>query len=268
MPSHATKSVAPPRRSIAEPATRGPGSSFTAPTIPLSKVAPPISTGLPRPGTVPPPAATAPGHCRPSGARTPTGQIPTPLRSSTPLPPRQPVGAIPEPPAAVRPAFTAPVPPVPRHTGPIPAPAAAAPHHHDAQRRAPHQRTRLAEPEPARCRRFGHRLGDDGHRAGASHADLGPCHAVHPQPHARPHAGVQAHPGRGARASHPSRAPAGQCRRAGDPRRARRGRGRSPAPRRPGHGPARRQQRAGRRGKRQGGRGGGIGARTGRGTLR
>ena len=56
-----------------------------------------------------------------TSARTPTGQIPTPVRMSAPLPPRQmPSSAITGmPPVALA---NAPVPPVPRATGPIPAP--------------------------------------------------------------------------------------------------------------------------------------------------
>ncbi len=128
VPSQPTpvKSVAPPRRPAVEPLlqSRTAATTLAAPSVPATKVSPSLSTSAQRnfgpplpPSTAPTPMPTLPG------ARTPTGQIPTPVRMSAPLPPRQ-TASIPfaAPPAAVTSQAAAPVPPVPRHTGPIPAP--------------------------------------------------------------------------------------------------------------------------------------------------
>jgi competence ComEA-like helix-hairpin-helix protein len=116
VPSQAIKSVAPPRRPIVEPLapSRTAATTLAAPGIPAAKPMPPGLAPQRSFGGPPlPPAATDPALPPPT-ARTPTGQIPTPVRMTAPLPPRQ----AERPPAAA----PAPVPPVPRHTGPIPAP--------------------------------------------------------------------------------------------------------------------------------------------------
>ncbi len=116
-----TRSVAPPRRPAVEPLSpsRTAATTLAAPIIPTARATPPgLAPQRPSgpPSTPPlPPAATAPA-LPPPVARTPTGQIPTPVRMSAPLPPRQPPA---QPPSAT---IGAPVPPVPRNTGPIPAP--------------------------------------------------------------------------------------------------------------------------------------------------
>ncbi len=118
VPSQGTRSIVPPRRPLVEPLapSRTAATTLAAPAIPTVRGAPSISVPQRPLSTAPlPPAATVPATL--PGARTPTGQIPTPVRMSTPLPPRQ----VSVPIANVEPAG-APVPPVPRNTGPIPAP--------------------------------------------------------------------------------------------------------------------------------------------------
>jgi hypothetical protein len=124
VPSQSARSIAPPRRPSVEPLvpSRIAATTLAAPSIPTARGAPSISVPQRPIGSVPlPPAATAPAT--PPGARTPTGQIPTPVRMSAPLPPRQfSTPSVRESGAATADASGAPVPPVPRNTGPIPAP--------------------------------------------------------------------------------------------------------------------------------------------------
>jgi len=116
-----TKSIVPPRRPVAEPliASRTTATTLSAPPMPaVTKLpTPPISTPRPTPLVPPSVPASTPIPRSPSAS----GQIPIPIRSTTMLPTRpQGPGAIQAdaPPAK----STAPVPPVPRHTGSIPAP--------------------------------------------------------------------------------------------------------------------------------------------------
>ena len=109
--------IAPARRTSAEPmAHTRPTTTFTAPPMPMATKLPtpqPMSSlrGSPSvPPSIPPPSARS---------ISPSGQIPAPTRATTSLPIRPPVPVAETPPPTLP---SAPVPPVPRHTGAIPAP--------------------------------------------------------------------------------------------------------------------------------------------------
>jgi hypothetical protein len=109
------KPIAPPRRSTTEPLIP----SYTAPAAPAppKPPAPPSMSSLRGSPVVPPSIpASAPRNLSVSG------QTPAPTRSTTSLParPQDPVTLQIDAPSPSQP--SAPVPPVPRHTGPIPAP--------------------------------------------------------------------------------------------------------------------------------------------------
>jgi competence ComEA-like helix-hairpin-helix protein len=116
------KAVIPPRRPAAEPLVPSRASAATT----LTAAAPP-----PMPPVVKLPTPTPMSSLRGSGAVPPvipgptsrspssSGQISVPTRSTTALPTR-PQGLVP--PQIDAPPSSAPIPPVPRHTGPIPAP--------------------------------------------------------------------------------------------------------------------------------------------------
>ena len=112
------KSIAPPRRPAAEPVIPSrtlPSTTLAPPPMPpVTKLPTPPVVGSPREGSIPPPSIPTPA----SRSIPSSGQLPMPARATTSLP------AKPQGPVTMQmdPAATAPVPPVPRHTGPIPAP--------------------------------------------------------------------------------------------------------------------------------------------------
>jgi len=117
-----TKSIVPPRRPVAEPlnASRTTATTLAAPPMPpVTKLPTPPSVSSPRPNQPAPPTASfsAPALRPP----VTSDQIQIPVRSTTVLPPRPPIpGPVQTDPPPAK--STAPVPPVPRHTGAIPAP--------------------------------------------------------------------------------------------------------------------------------------------------
>jgi hypothetical protein len=115
------KSVAPPRRPAAEPlipSRTAAATTWTAPPMPpAAKLPTPPMSSL-RGSPAVPPSIPAPTYRSPSAS----GQIPAPTRSTMALPTRPQGSGTPQidvPPLSQP---SAPVPPVPRHTGPIPAP--------------------------------------------------------------------------------------------------------------------------------------------------
>jgi competence ComEA-like helix-hairpin-helix protein len=116
------KAIAPPRRPAAEPLI--PSRALA----PITQVAPPMPP-VAKPPTPPPMSSLRGNPVMPSSIPVPipqspsaSGQIPAPARSTTSLPgrPQGPAAIGTEAPPPSQP--TAPIPPVPRHTGPIPAP--------------------------------------------------------------------------------------------------------------------------------------------------
>ena len=118
-PGRVTQALVPPRRPAAEPLMPGRGAmaattlaapSPTPPAPPLAKIPPPPPVSV-RESTLPRPTIPAP-------ASSISGRIQLPSRPAASVSGRiQPPGETPFPASA-----SAPVPPVPRHTGPIPAP--------------------------------------------------------------------------------------------------------------------------------------------------
>jgi competence ComEA-like helix-hairpin-helix protein len=128
--NNAVKSIAPPRRPTVEPLIPSRAAATTLAAAPVPPLKPPTSA-LPRVNPIfppsapvtppPPPLASTPS---PAVTSSETPAFPVPTRVTTSLP-RLP-GTIPTPAETPAPAAatvsSAPVPPVPRHTGPIPAP--------------------------------------------------------------------------------------------------------------------------------------------------
>jgi competence ComEA-like helix-hairpin-helix protein len=115
-----SKSIAPPRRPAAEPMV--PSRTLAATTLaappmpPVTKLPTPGTPMKPRTGSISVPTIPAPTIPTPSARNaSSSGHLPTPSRATGPIPLRLQV-------TPTDAAATAPVPPVPRHTGPIPAP--------------------------------------------------------------------------------------------------------------------------------------------------
>jgi hypothetical protein len=130
MPGRVTQSLVPPRRPAAEPLIPGRGAMAATTLAAASPMASAASMAPTAPMTPPPPtphvfkapppppavstSASLPKPTVPAPASSISGRIQIPSRATTPIRP----AAEPALPAAL----SAPVPPVPRHTGPIPAP--------------------------------------------------------------------------------------------------------------------------------------------------
>ena len=117
------KSIVPPRRPAAEPLV--PPRNPAATTLAVPPPPMPTALRLPTPAPISPargsviPAPSVPAPT--SRSLSPSGEIPAPIRSTMAVPAR-PQGPVTLQIDAPPPPLSAPVPPVPRHTGPIPAP--------------------------------------------------------------------------------------------------------------------------------------------------